>query len=156
MVTLDRQRCGALLLAGVLLSVAACGTKPGELEDEDHLLSGQWQFEPVASELFGPQRMLLAQSNFDTRVLLEGALFGTHFERTAVSPAAPVGLSFQVTFTRLEVVQQFEVLTLSIEGVLTDVDKLEGSYEVRGNLSSGGTLRLESGPLTASREKLGP
>jgi hypothetical protein len=96
--------------------------------------------------------MLVAQTEQDSRVLLEGSLFGTHFERIATSPAAPQALLVQIQFTRLEPAGQYEVLTLALDARLEALDRLGGTYELRGNLASGGSLRLERGPFTALRE----
>jgi hypothetical protein len=147
-----RQRSSLLWLAGLIFGVAACGTKPGGPEDEQHLLTGRWQFEASASELFHPDAMLVAQTDEDVRVLLQGSLFSTHFERFAIGPPAPDALVFQISFERIEAVSQYEVLTLALDGRLRSLQEISGVYEVRGNLASGGSLRLESGSFTARRE----
>lgn len=115
-----------------------------------------WHFEAGSSELFHPERMLVAQTDEDVRILLEGALFGTHFERIALSPGAPEALVVQIQFTRLEVQSQYEILTLALDARLEDLDHLKVQYEVRGNLSSEGPLRLEIGSFTAVRETTAP
>jgi hypothetical protein len=100
--------------------------------------------------------MLVAQTEEDLRILLEGSMFGTHFERIALGPGAPEALVVQIQFTRLEIDSRYEVLTLALDGRLEDEDTLKGQYEVRGNLSSEGPLRLELGTFTAVRETTAP
>jgi hypothetical protein len=139
-------------LACLLLWNSACGTKPGGPQDEEHLLAGRWRFEALESELFRPERMLVAQSDEDVRVLLQGELFGLRFERFAVGPPAEEALVIQVSFARIEAAGQYEVLTLALDGRLRSLQTLNGVYEVRGNLASGGELRLESGGFSAVRE----
>jgi hypothetical protein len=146
-----RQRSPALWLACFLLCGATCGTKPGGPEDEANLLSGRWQFDALDSSLFQPKQMLVAQTAQDIRVLMDGTLFGTPFERFATGPAAPEALVFQITFTRIEGAAQYEVLTLALDGQLRSLNQVSGVYEVRGNLASGGELRVESGSFSAVR-----
>ncbi len=136
----------------ILVFLAACGTKPSLIEDEEHLLSGRWTFAPMDSEIFHPERMLLAQSDSELKALLEGELFRTRFQRIAVAASGPEAFQLTITFLRLETAQQYEVLSLTLDGRLMDRNGISGSYEIRGNLDSGGELRLEQGSFVATRQ----
>jgi hypothetical protein len=146
-------RPGGRWLILLVWLACACGTKPGGPEDEARLLTGRWLFDPTGSELFVPERLLASQSEQDTRVLLEGSLFGTRFERVAISPPAPEALVVQIPFARIEQAGRYELLTLALDGRLSARDRLTGQYEVRGNLATGGSLRLETGAFAAMRER---